>query len=342
MIPMHEHVASLLGAWALGACSDDETRLVMDHVPHCPACMEESLLLGGVAGLLDGVRPGPSLRERTLAGARARRRPVAPSVPSFAAPYAALVSMLDALLAELSPGAWSTNVIYDWTVQDVVAHLSATDSLLADQLNTQAGAPGLARAEPAQGAAEWDVDARTALVIDQQRGRPHEETRASWRTQAEALCARLDERSGSGMVTLKFPMRTAVAVVGRAFETWIHARDIASATGHSLPAPLPDHLHAIAGLGVRALPAALALREGRAADGESVHVDLSGPGGGTWELPLGPSAPDRPTVTLALDAMDFCLLAAERLRPGEIRAELGGDVPLGRRLLAAASAFAGP
>ncbi|MUN36625.1 maleylpyruvate isomerase family mycothiol-dependent enzyme [Actinomadura litoris] len=342
MSPVHEHVASLLGSWALGACSDEETRLVMGHVPHCPACMEESLLLGGVAGLLDGVRPGASLRERTLAGARARRRPVAPSVPSYAAPYAALVSMLDALLAELSRRAWSTNVIYDWSVQDVVAHLSATDSLLAEQLNTQDGAPVLARAEPAQGADARDVDARTALVIDEQRGRGHEETRVSWRAQADALCARLDEEAAAIRVVLKFPMRTDSAVVARAFETWVHARDIATATGHSLPPPPPEHLHAIATLGVRALPGALALREGRAAAGESVHVDLRGPGGGAWHLPLGPSAPDKPTVTLALDTMDFCLLAAERLRPGEIRVDVGGDVPLGRRILAAASAFAGP
>ncbi|WP_067453658.1 maleylpyruvate isomerase N-terminal domain-containing protein [Actinomadura macra] len=413
MSPVHEHVASLLGAWALGACSDEETRLIMDHVPHCFSCREESLLLGGTAELLGGRQPRPSLRERTLVGARARR-PAAPSVPDYAAPYAAQVSLLDALLAEMSSCDWSTTVIYDWNVQDVVAHLSATDGLVMEQLEAGARSPelaaadvlaeilqaGMARADgahrandgadegfadgmseeaigsfdgersgygiaadenatvprgsdatetaadPPEGLAaigtERDLDARTARLIAQERAREPQETRAAWRAQAEALCARLSEDTGAGLVRLTFPMKVANALVQRAFETWIHARDIAVATGCSLPSPLPGHLHAMASLGVRGLPAALILHEGGPANGESVHVDLKGPGGGEWDLPLGSAAPDKPTVTLALDAMDFCLLAGDRLRPGQVRVELGGDVPLGRRLLAAAPAFSGP
>ncbi|QXJ26509.1 maleylpyruvate isomerase N-terminal domain-containing protein [Actinomadura graeca] len=403
MSPVHEHVASLLGAWALGACSEDETRLIMDHVRHCPACEEESLLLGGTAELLGGAAPGPSLRERTLAGARARR-PAAPSVPDYAAPYAAQVSLLDALLTELQTQDWSTTVIDDWSVQDVVAHLSATDGLVAEQLevgariaenaaaeimaellqarmaradgahraNDGVDAGGASDTEPAdsddersghgvpadEGApeetgtetpdvaaamgTEQDVLARTARLVARERAREPHETRTAWRAQAEALCARLDEDMATDLVRIRFPMKLASALVQRAFETWIHARDIAAATGRSLPSPLPGHLHAMASLGVRGLPAALILHEGRPADGESVHIDLQGPGGGEWDLPLGSAAPDKPTVTLALDAMDFCLLAGDRLPPGRVRAELGGDVPLGRRLLAAAPAFAGP
>ncbi|TDD81243.1 maleylpyruvate isomerase family mycothiol-dependent enzyme [Actinomadura rubrisoli] len=329
MRPVHEHVASLLGAWALGACSDEETQLVMDHLAHCSDCMEESLLLGGVADLLGGTTPRSSLRERTLTSARARR-PAAPSVPYYAAPYAALVSMLDGLLAELPMCDWSTTVIYDWNVQDVLAHLSATDALLLQQLEA--------------GAQDLDVDARTALEIARERRRKPSETRTAWRDQAETLCVRLgeDKREDTQVVNLRYPLRLKHAAVARAFETWIHARDIASATGRSLPSPLPDHLHTIASLGVRALPAALELYEGRPADGDSLHIDLSGPGGGTWDLPLGPQAPPTPTVTLALDTMDFCLLAADRIKPTEVQAEFGGDTALARRLLTAASIFAGP
>ena len=288
MSPVHEHVASLLGAWALGACSDEETRLIMDHVFRCPGCREEALLFGGVTELLGGMTPRPSLRERTLASARARR-PAAPSVPTYAAPYAAQMSVLDALLAELPPGVWSTTVIDDWNVQDVVAHLSATDGLLAEQLEAGVGSAenasaeilaeilqaAMARADGAHSAndgadkghgatADENVDApssaaetvanvpgtdrdladRTALAIAQERAREPSGTRATWRAQAEVLCAHLNEELSTGLVRLRFPMKVANALVQRAFETWIHARDIAMATGHSLPSPsMASFLH---------------------------------------------------------------------------------------------------
>ncbi|MFD0685299.1 maleylpyruvate isomerase family mycothiol-dependent enzyme [Actinomadura fibrosa] len=327
MSATHEHVSSLLGAWALGACSDEETQAVIDHLAGCPACAEDSLMLGGTAELLGGVPPMPTLREQTLDSARARRRP-APSAPPYAAPYAAQVSMLDALLAEVSGETWSTNVIYDWSVQDVVAHLSATDSVVADQLDDDTNGPP-------------DVNARTAATLSVERTREPQQTRDAWREQAEALCARLDE-DGTRSVSLQLAMPVRSAIVARAFETWVHSRDIALATGLHLPSPLPTHLHAIASLGVHVLPDALAMREGRPVDGETVRVDLSGPGGGSWDLPLGPDAPGVPTVTLSLDATDFCLLAADRIPPDEVQADVAGDVPLGHRLLAAASTFAVP
>ncbi|MEW2360299.1 maleylpyruvate isomerase family mycothiol-dependent enzyme, partial [Spirillospora sp. NPDC029432] len=272
--------------------------------------------------------------EAVLAAARSRRAP-APDVPPYAAPYAAQVATLDALLAELAPGDWSTIVIYDWTVQDVVAHLAAVDRLLHEQLRNEHPGPG-----PTGG--EADVDARTASTIAFERTRTPEQTRTAWRAEAHALCAGLptagEERRE---VRLRFPAPLDGAFVARAFETWVHSADIAAAVGRSVPDPLPRHLHAMADLGVRSLPVALAIRSG-GAEG-AARVVLDGPGGGEWLVPLGgDGAEAEPVVTLELGVMEFCLLAADRREPGAVRAGIGGDVALGRRLLESASAFAGP
>src|SRR6266545_1093267 len=130
----HEIAAALLGAWALDACSPEEAEMVMDHLPRCDSCAAEAVRLRGTADLLGAAaRPPVWLRARTLERAKARR-PAAPPCPAYAESYAAQVSVLDSLLGELTEQEWNVNVIYDWNVQDVVAHLAATDSLVAARL----------------------------------------------------------------------------------------------------------------------------------------------------------------------------------------------------------------
>jgi uncharacterized protein (TIGR03083 family) len=397
MKAVHRDVAPLLGAWASGACTPEQTALVLEHLAECDECARQSLLLtaptddplnpphdppgvlpgfrgeaagpsrgpigvpGGTTGSLSGLPDSPdgavgsvkgsarsdggsaasggaedspgtahgALRGRILGAARGRRAP-APSVPGFAAAYAAQTSVLDALLVELSERDWATTVIYDWSVQDVVAHLGATDRIVAEQLD-----PGASR--------NLDVDASTAAAIGFERGRRPEETHAAWLAQSRALCARLSPADTARKVTVHQPMRLDNVMVARAFETWVHSLDIAEAVGRNLPSPLPQHLHAIAGLGVRALPAALASRGHR--HEARARVVLDGPGGGEWLVTLGgdgAAAPAAPAVTVRLDALEFCLLAADRRDPSNVPASITGDAELGHHLLHSASAFAGP
>ncbi|WP_433328765.1 hypothetical protein [Spirillospora sp. CA-294931] len=118
-------------------------------------------------------------------------------------------------------------------------------------------------------------------------------------------------------------------MVARAFETWIHGIDIASALGRAMPTPRAEHLHTMADLGVRSLPASLALTHGESPEG-SARVVLAGDGGGDWTIRLGSDSPE-PVVTLALDVLEFCFVAAERLPPHGATTTIEGDVPLGRR-----------
>jgi uncharacterized protein (TIGR03083 family) len=225
----HAAVTELLGAWALDACSAEETATVEGHLAGCPTCSAEADRLGrATAGLATtlAVLPPARLRGAVLAGARAAR-PAAGEEAS--AGYAAWVDRFDMLLAGLTPTQWRERVVHDWTVQDLVAHLIATDELLVAQL----GAGG---AETPEDPAELDDTLpvrRSAASISEHRGRPPGRTRGAWRAQADRLLR--DARSNTPgaldrQVRLadprlpRQPLRTAL--VQRLFETWIHTDDV--------------------------------------------------------------------------------------------------------------------
>ncbi|TYB46273.1 maleylpyruvate isomerase family mycothiol-dependent enzyme [Actinomadura chibensis] len=271
--------------------------------------------------------PPPDLRARTLRAALSRRPPARPA-PGFARPYAALVAMLDALLGGLDDAEWEARAAGDWDARDLVVHLAATDGLLGEAI--AGGGSSLA-----------DVLARTEDAIGR-RPAPAA-ARRTWRRQADALCDRLAKADADRRVEVGgFPMRLRHHLTARAAETWIHADDIARATGRDLPPPPAEHLHPIADLSARSLPRALAVT-GRAHPDRLLHLVLDGPGGGRWTLPLSrDTAHDAPSAQVRMDVVEFCFLAGGRRTPADVRAETSGDPAVARDVLAAASVFSGP
>lgn len=330
----HARVTRLLGAWAVDACSAEEAEVVAAHIATCPVCANEARRLALTAADLTGNPVGPSsLRTRVLGAARARR----PHAPAYAESYAARVATLDALLAELDEPMWATRVIRDWSTQDVVAHLAATDGLTTGWL---APAP-----QTSSGTGD-EILAHTEAVIAHERDRSPGETRAAWRAQADALCRRLPDDSASRAIVGGRRMRVTDLMTARAFETWIHTDDIAGAVGRRVREPLPRHLHPIADLGVRSLPAALSVIGADRADQVALIV-LTGAAGGRWLLSLAPgrrvpppeAAPD---VRIETDVLEFCFLAGGRRRPDQLDTDIAGDHALAEALLTAAPAFSGP
>ncbi len=286
---------------------------------------EEHLLTELLAELADGHDlPSPSLRGRVLTRARRRREPA----PAFAEPYAAQVSVLDALLAELGHDDWPAPVIYGWSVRDLVEHLAAVDGIVTEALQ-----------DPSTAFTQADLDRRTAQA--QASPRTPEQTRRHWREQSAALCAGLFDRPADLPTRAPVPLPLRDLITARAFETWVHGTDIAAAVGRTLLPPLPHHLHPIADLGVRLLPDAHHAATGTPTAG-SARIILDGPGGGDWIIELAPGGPPGPLVALELDVVDFCLLVGDRRDPTALAFTATGDEPLARSLLAAAPAFAVP
>jgi uncharacterized protein (TIGR03083 family) len=334
----HETVVQLLGAWALNACSPEESDLVRAHLNRCAVCAPEARALRETAGELGGtsLSPPEGMAGRLRDAARQIRRPAA-AAPAYAAPYAAQVAALDLMLSDLTVEDWRRVAAYgEWSVHDLVAHLAATDGLLAAALGVAVRPPVKAGENPVS---------RTAAVLDVERRRPAEQTRRYWRAQADDVCDKLLRHPSLATDTVKVGWRLLVpdAVVGRAFETWIHAADIAAATGRPSVAPLPEHVHQMADLSARLLPRVLARRAASPRPLE-VRLHLTGAGGGTWTVPFVPDGSTglAPAAVATIDVLEFCRLVGGRRDPDRISVDIRGDTAAAREMLAAAPGLSGP
>ncbi|MEV4169086.1 hypothetical protein [Nonomuraea sp. NPDC049709] len=277
-----------------------------EHVASCPDCTAAIALLDQPE---TAVAPPPTLREAVLSMARRRRTPAVMAVTTVAAPYAEQVAIMDELLAELSEPQWELPIARHGTVRGLVEHLMANDSTVA----TFMGVPG-------PGAAAAPLHRR-------------------WREQAGSVLERVScssevllgvEVALAGARPARAPLRQAM--IQRTFETWTHADDIRVATDRSKAAPRPEHVHMIAEFGLALLPRAM---KGPRRD-VSATVVLTGPGGGTWTIPLSPTS-DHLAVLISAEAVDFCRLLANRWPADSFPYAAEGDPALARDLIRAAA-----
>ncbi|MEU4203240.1 hypothetical protein AB0B79_11555 [Streptomyces sp. NPDC039022] len=200
---------------------------------------------------------------------------------------------------------------------------------------TDPDAPAAGRTPGARAPWELRWAARTHEVVTYEHTRPPAETREAWRTQAHGLLALPeagDEQLAAAATTL-MGLRLPVAdhYVIRAFETWVHTRDIGRALGRTVPPPLPVHLQRFLGLTVRILDLALG------PDARPVLLSVEGEAGGDWVL--GSDA-EPIAAELVLEATDFLLLVGGRQEPDEIARGQAGDAAASQRLLETATSLA--
>jgi hypothetical protein len=72
----------------------------------------------------------------------------------------------------------------------------------------------------------------------------------------------------------------------------------------------------------------------------SVHLVLTGPGGGTWDIAIGETPADPVPIGIVTDAVGFCRLVANRVTPADLDLHVTGDPGRVAGVLAAASALA--
>jgi mycothiol maleylpyruvate isomerase-like protein/putative zinc finger protein len=345
----HSVLKSLLGAWALSACSAAETAAVEAHLTDCGPCAEEALRLRDAVGLLHpqgGLDLDPSLRSQVI-GSCLARRPAHTAIPGWASPYDAETARFDALLRDMADAEWRAEVRLRWfdgerivsrptTVEDVLGHLLAVDGLVASAV----GLPDPLGEDAAAGA--LDPTARTTAYW---RTTPPEEAdgaprraRGRWREQSRALVRTL---STGGPRAARLPvsygrcsMPVRAAMLERAFECWVHAGDVAEAVDYPHPPPEGPHLRQMIALSARMLPETIAVMRASGAipataPGRAVRLEIEGPGGGTWHVPLDASVAAHPpaeTVAhVALEEAEFCRLAAGHITPMDAAAGQHGD-----------------
>jgi uncharacterized protein (TIGR03083 family) len=276
----------------------------------------------------------PALRDRVLAAAH-RARAVGrglPDIPEISAveAFGRAADAFLGLLSALPADAWRTPVIRDLDVQGLVGHLAGVEQ---DVQRALAGDPDVACA---------DHIASTQEVAVQQAGRAPEDTRRLWRGAAERTADQVRGADLDAVVQMhgmQLPLGSLLVV--RAFELWTHENDIRRVVG--LPASVPDPatLRLMTDLAVRLLPVGVTRVAGEGPPFD-VHLVLTGPGGGTWDVVLGERATPEgvPEVAIVADAVAFCRLVADRIGPADLAAHVTGATALASTVLSGAAALA--
>ncbi|MFF3020212.1 maleylpyruvate isomerase N-terminal domain-containing protein [Streptomyces sp. NPDC057939] len=361
----HGVLKSLLGAWALAACSAEETQAVEDHLTECAPCAEEALRLRDAVGLLhpeESLDLKPLLRSRVLEDCLGKR-PARIPVPVWASPYDTETARLDALLRDFGDSEWHTPVRLKWfeeeqrrsrrtTVAGVIGHLMTVDGIVATALGLDD--PLGPEAPPGGG-----PTGRTEHFWNSSPYPTTRQVREPWREQGHTL-VRTVSFAGRGVAELGvdyggFALPLGDAFLERAFECWVHAWDIAEAVDYPYEPPSGPDLHRMIDLAARLLPDALAgrRRSGLAAParglvaagapGRTLHLEIEGSGGGGWDIALdSPAAkPSREhtVAEVALDGVEFCRLAAGHISPEEAAMGQTGDREAIRDVLFAAASL---
>jgi uncharacterized protein (TIGR03083 family) len=233
------------------------------------------------------------------------------------------------MLCALGGEDWRCPVLRGLDVQHLIGHLTGVEE---DMRRCLSGDPAVAEADHVGSTQPWAT---------RQAGQPPASTRAEWRGAADRNLALAREhgdlRAEVALHGMRLPLGELLIV--RAFELWTHDNDIRRATG--LPPAVPDDptLRLMTGLAARLLPygaARAGLREPT-----RVHLVLTGPGGGTWDVVIGDADKLPPaSVGIVTGAVGFCRLVANRAAPGELDLHITGDAGRAAGILAAASALA--
>lgn len=333
--PDEAALEELFGAYALDACDPDEVEAVEALLTRRPELAREVARLANAAvwvGATEALEAPAALRDSLFARIRARRGVDVEDEPLrvYVASTARLADAFDAL----APEEHDVPTANGLTARDLVTHLAAQESLLAQGVG----------ASPVPEIRTGNVPTRTAELIEHLAAGTVDDARDVWRRSVDAVLAWATQPASSEtpLRWLDFEMPRDQVLVVRAFENWIHRDDLRVATGLVADPPPADEMHAMADLSLGTMPMALDAT-GHARPGKVARVVLTGPGGGEWTVGMhgADAASGAPAdVTLTADVVDWCRLVAERLTPDDLDRTVEGDGSLADDLLAAAPAFA--
>ncbi len=221
--------------------------------------------------------PPLGLRERILAASlgirpAGRATPVPEPIDAVEG-FRRAASSFGGLLDDLGDLDWRRPALRGLDVQELIGHLIGVEG---DVRRALSGDPAVAH---------LDHVADTQATVDRQRRRTGEQTRRDW-TDAVArtieAAATADQRAVVAVHGVRLP--AASLCVARTFELWTHGNDIRRATGR--PAADPDASTVTLMTHSRSDSARRGQPDGSGRRRVSRLV-LTGPGGGTWQVPLG-------------------------------------------------------
>jgi uncharacterized protein (TIGR03083 family) len=248
--------------------------------------------------------------------------------------FARTIAELDSLLASANGG----EIVepYGWSVTQLVAHLVEVDLYLGRQL-------GLWHHEIDEGL-EDDHLAMTEAAVRASVRADFSDTVARWKQVSTDLCDHIASLDTDSLgLRIKFHMlhaRVSTVLVVRVFEVWTHIEDLCRTLRRDPPPLDAARLHMMTKVAVASIPLGMLLA-GVEARPTAARIVLTGRGGGVWNQPLQFGGdPVEPSVTIVADAVEFCRMAAQRIAPTDLIAEIEGPNDLALEVLRGASVFA--
>lgn len=275
--------------------------------------------------------PPPELRGRTLAAARAARRPGRSSADSAdpVAVYFRQLTAYDNALDQVED--WTAPTDAKWSVHDLLAHSIEIERYFGARLGLW---PFEVRGP------EHDHRAMTEPAVAAASGIEVSELVATWRVTANAIRQHLSLEAPPSIVRFHaLDMASGDCLALRAFELWTHTDDIHRSQQQRLTTPPDADLAVLANTAVGLIPLGMAIR-GVSRPNDTMRLVLTGPGGGTWVERLSRGAPEVPTIMMVADIVEFCRMAAQRISVDDLDALVDGDADTARSVLVGASAFA--
>ncbi|MBV9101314.1 MAG: maleylpyruvate isomerase family mycothiol-dependent enzyme [Candidatus Dormibacteraeota bacterium] len=262
------------------------------------------------------------------------------SADGFRTAYRETLGHIETLVAPLQGDEWDRETgCPGWSVRDVVAHVSALESLLIGREAPEHRIPkGLAHVLSPMG--EW-----TESGVDYRRAWPPADLLREYREVTAIRLERLDRVTDADMESeatgLFFgPTTLARQLTIRIFDLWCHEQDLRRALGR------PGDFDSLAGLHsqemlVRGMGRRTAERLSPP-DGTTVLLDITGPGASRRLIAFAERRPrvtdpanGAATTTMRLDMNTLTVLGCGRADDplARERVTLEGDITLGRRIL---------
>ncbi len=321
----------LLGAFALDALDADEIAAVDAYVLANPAAGREVERLRSAAvwyGASVASSPPPALRTSLLDRARAARAPELREEPGTAAHLEA-DAYLHEVLRTVATSDLDQVTSNGLSIRNLIAHLAVMESAVTDG----AGNPKLAEIR------DLDVAARTANGLSVMADWNFAAVVSEW--ERAATVSRSASQTQPELHWFGAMQGAQETLAYRAFETWIHAGDIAEAIGGGRR-PLSDIGFSMMATVSMSLLAGCMAKRGVARDGATARIVLTGEGGGEWIAPIGRASKNggAPIVTITAPIHEWCLRVGDRIDPDLMPVQFDGDEQAGRDLVGAANAFA--
>jgi uncharacterized protein (TIGR03083 family) len=246
---------------------------------------------------------------------------------------------IDRAVDDLPDEGWAeATSLPGWTVHDVVAHVTGTESMLqgADTPKADIDVSTLEHVRN-------DIGVLNELWVRELRGLPHsdllERFRATTAQRREALSAMGQEQWHELTATPAGPDSYGRFMRVRTFDCWMHEHDVREAVGRISADRLDGADSRLALDEIAASMGFVVGKLGGAPEGSRVRLELSGPMSRTINVAVDQRATvvdeldAEPTVTISLDGLYFTRLAGGRTAVDHDTVIYAGDETVGRRIV---------